>query len=313
MATNVRILTGDCLFQIKERIDVFRTAFAKKYPEGDISEIYAGADAVDMKNALATESLFSTKRIIFFFDCINADNLEQLIPQIELLHGNEDKTLIITLPRPDKRTKTYKTFIKGSFFVEDFPQLDGINLSSWCVKKSEKQMDTATANALIAYCGTDLWKLSTEIEKLVMSEKIITKELIHEMAIPSPSAEIWGMMEAFSAQNKGRAMSEYGKLRAAGHEPFYVMAMLMRELRILLQLQTAKAFQVPTKSFGINRFVAKKTSPHASKWNSARLRKAFARLQEIDTGIKTGGLQIPTGDAAELDLALETFMISVCQ
>lgn len=329
MIKNLIILTGEDDFRLRERVKLYKTLFRKKYPDGEIESFDQEHTFRDLENSVCTPNLFGGKRLIFTEGFWNTDNFEksEKTKFFEKLPSFEDTcSLIVVEPKMDKRLKSSKFFLgagkkPAAGKVETFDALDDNQLIQWILKYTPSQdgsIDRSTAQFLVRRCGHNLWNLSQEIQKLVlMKDGTISQTLIEQYTIPHPDAVIWDFLEQLSKQNLSAALKQFHTLLESKVTVHEILPMIFREVRIHAQLLngiqqnlTPKEIASTTK---LHPFVVQKTLPLTRKFPSERIEKMYDMLFEIDRNMKTGKLSVKTDDTTELELAIEKFILTVCE
>ena len=305
---NIRVLIGHDTFRMKERVAAFTTAFGQKYPEGSTEKWTRAEPLSTLQNTLQTGSLFGGKRLVIIEDF--AEEWDALKPLIESAAGDESVSVIIAYGAPDKRVKAYKALTKGTWPLETFDTLKPRDAADWAVRRFPG-LSFAAAEYLINRVDGDLWRAAKEIEKLQTHGGEITKELINQLTHATENEEIWGALRAFSARKNG-ALQHYRAVRKSGASPHMILSMLMREVRILTQINAAKAENRPVSATGLSSFVLRQSAPLADGWTLEELKAAYGKLAHIDISIKTGQIRTTTADESELDVMIETFIVAPC-
>ena len=168
-------------------------------------------------------------------------------------------------------------------------------------------------------CGHNLWNLSRELEKLILHSdtgEILEKDIIH-FTIPHPETIIWTFLEDLSGKKMHAALKNFKILLEMGESPHQILAMIFREVRIHAQIRSGIDQNFDAKKIsseaGLHPFVVQKTIPSTRKFSPEKIEKMYDKLFEIDRKIKTGGISVSTDDAGELEVAIEKFIITVCQ
>lgn len=197
-----------------------------------------------------------------------------------------------------------------SGFVKEFTAPQKGSLHKWITQrvahKKGAGVDPQAVTELAAFVGDDLRLLDQEIEKLVTfagAGQTITRENVREMVTYSQEANIFDMVDALGKQDASAATRLFHDLLDKdGASPFYLLTMIVRQFRILLQLKelphTAAASELK-----LHPFVVQKASNQARNFSAAQLREIYRRLLDIDHAVKTGQIDIV--------LALDLFIAQV--
>jgi len=187
-------------------------------------------------------------------------------------------------------------------------------LSDWIMRRVERKAATVerpAADALAAAVGNDLRLLDSEIEKLVTyagSERSITTADVDLLVPYAGEANVFAMVDAIGRRDGRTALRLLHKLLDANEAPLYLLSMIVRQFRILIQVKelAAQGLAVSTiaKRAGLHPFVAEKAQRQAMNFSMGQLEVIYAQLLETDLAIKTGRM----GEV----LALDTLVAALC-
>ncbi|MCF7905625.1 DNA polymerase III subunit delta [Candidatus Gracilibacteria bacterium] len=308
---------------MRERINFYRDAFRKKYPDGDI-EIFEEINTfADVENSVFTQNLFGGKRLLFLESFWDGEKFEvaEEVNFFEKLEEQKDTcTVMVIEPKLDKRTKFSKFFLEQAQ-VERFDPFDGPKTLRWIQSFAEKaggKMSHGCAQKLLSRCGENLWHLSREIEKLVaFSEGEVTEKMITDLVLPNPQAVIWDFLESLSRRSVQSAFRRFRELLESGISVHEIFPMLQREVRIHAQLRSGIEQGLDQRSIAsstkLNPFVIQKTIPHTQHFSRGKIQAMYDQLFEMEQNIKTGKIFLSVDDTSELELAVEKFILAVCR
>jgi DNA polymerase-3 subunit delta len=187
-------------------------------------------------------------------------------------------------------------------------------LSGWIVRRVERKgatVERAAADALAVAVGDDLRLLDSEIEKLATytgGERSITTADVELLVPYTGEANVFAMVDAIGRRNGRTALRLLHKLLEAGDAPLYLLSMIVRQFRILIQVKelSAQGLTVSTiaKRAGLHPFVTEKAQRQAMNFSLGQLEVIYARLLDTDLAIKTGRM--------EDVLALDTLVAALC-
>jgi DNA polymerase-3 subunit delta len=203
---------------------------------------------------------------------------------------------------------------QGSGYVKDFVPPTRGTLSQWISRRAEAKggrIVPRAAEALTAYVGQDLRLLDQELEKLltyVGSERPVKEEDVHLLTPYVREANIFEMVDAIGLGNGQRALSLLHKLLEENKAPLYLLSMIVRQFRILLQVKDLLGRNVAPGAIphelDLHPYVAEKAVAQARSFSLERLECIYRRLLETDLAIKTGQME-------DL-LALDTLIVDLC-
>jgi DNA polymerase-3 subunit delta len=182
--------------------------------------------------------------------------------------------------------------------VREFTPPRGQDLARWIAQEVRRQgaeITPAACDLLAATVGTDTWALRHEVEKLVTyvgPGGRIDERLVDELASEARLSDIFALVDAIGQQRQARAMLELRRLLQAGHHPLYILSMIVRQFRLLLEVKGLPAGErrpeAVARTLGLHPFVAEKVVNQAQRFSREELQRIYSRLVEVDREIKTG-------------------------
>lgn len=302
---------GDDGFRVKEKARDFVDKFVTKYDPTrlNVDEIvFAKKDELDLAavaEAIGAAPFLSTKRML------RIDGLFSFVttkPDAELwmkVLGKIPESTIVMLVDGVGVDKVEKielakrlSGIEGALKYT-FPALGGSDLRMWVInraKEREAVMVPAIADGLIERIGNDSWRLETEIAKLAAyaGDAPITAEMVSLLVGREYSDDMFGFIDAMAAGRPAYALQKLAEERSAGAEDFPLFGMLVRQIRLLLQVR-ALCDEAPrtgkqdvANRLGIHPFVAQKLLAEVARRSSLTLESMHSRASELDLAMKRG-------------------------
>jgi len=187
---------------------------------------------------------------------------------------------------------------KDQAYVREFAPLKKHEISGWIQKRVKSKagaiQPTAVAQ-LEAYLGNDLRLLDQEIEKLLTytgGERAITEIDVRQMVNSVREASVFEMVDAIAARDRRRALNLLHELLDDGQAPLFLLTMIVRQFRILMQLRELSAQgegpEAIRARLGLHPFVVEKGLRQARHFSLAQLDVIYDALLATDTAIKTG-------------------------
>lgn len=334
MIVNLLLLTGEDTYRLHERLRFLRDGFRKKYPDGEIETLTSpergdGHDQIaaltELQNTVCTPNLFGGKRLAICeagwwsaekFDAATKNGFFESLP------GMADcATLLVCQPKLDKRLKWSK-FLKEHARVENFDPLDEQELLRWLEEFTEKNGGKIGRNevrTLIDRCGTNLWHLTSELQKLIVATDgtAITTELIKKLTIASPELEVWDFLEQLSRGNTTAAIDQFRSLLQMGQPIQQLFGMLQREVRVHAQIRAGLDQNMNERDIAgrtkLHPFVVKKTMGATKRLSNKKIAQMYDELFDIERRIKSGGITTTSSDSRALEVAIEKFIVITCQ
>ena len=176
------------------------------------------------------------------------------------------------------------------------------DLPRWVEKRVRThggEIEAQAAHQLAAVVGADLRLLDQEIIKLVTytnAERPITQADVDALVPYAQTAVVFDMVDALGRRDGRTAAQTLHRLLDAGEHPMGLLAMIVRQFRLLLQvkeLRTAGATaQDVARALKIHSFPAGKLYRQANHFSAAQLEIVYRHLLDTDVDVKTGKIEI---------------------
>ncbi len=307
-------LYGADSFRSRRFLQELKNKFIKDVdPNSHSFSVVDGATATlgSISEQINTGSLFVKKRFVVIENIFKNKSekiFSELAPYLEKLAKSDDNILIFrdediegkTMKAPAKKLLA---FFKLQPYTQEFKELLPAQLASFIKKEAalyDKDISAPAASLLIDLTGGDLWQISAEVKKLSFrnDEKIISSEMIKEMVPGSYDENIFGLTDAISAKNRKMAISLLEEQYAAGLSDEYLLTMLIRQFKILLQIREALDANTNPADIAsrlkVHPYVAKKGAQQARNFSAPVLKDYLNRLVYLDFSNKTGRGDIKT-------------------
>ncbi len=335
---NVFLFTGKESYLISQQIKSWKEAFILKHGDMNLLTIDGRTASVgEIISDIIAAPFLADKRLIFIENLPEvpktrkADQItekdekrdESLNKLIEAISGIPETSIVVfTQGNPDKRRSFYKKLIKLAV-IKEFNPMQGGQLIEWikeATKKAGASINSSAADHLISLTGTDLWRMSQEVNKLstFTDGNPIVVETIDNLVVPNMEANIFHLTDAIGAKNHKKAIQNLHRSMSAGDDLHQVFYMIVRQFRLFLQVGSYVETNPGITSVNIasslklHPFVAKNTLGQVRRFKMAELKKAHEKLLQIDLKLKTSKIRTTKGNQEELALAIERFIIGLC-
>lgn len=283
--------------QTQSRLEKCKQTTAERFP-GPAPDLAAVTDAAGMM------SFFGTRRVLvlpFVEPQALSDADAALLA--DLMEQAENSVFVITLFIKDDRTaksKKCKLILdaaeKNGFCAEcAAPQEKD---AKQLVVRRAKELSTAiseeAARLLAERCGTDLFLLESETEKLAAAcgYTEIRPELVSAMSTVNIEADVFELVNLVESRRQAQALRKLNELFELQHDPIAVTAVLCGTFADLYRVKCAyeagKTYEDVYRDFQYkgSPYRLKKASQAASRYQKAQLRRNLALLLELDAALK---------------------------
>jgi len=328
MATkkNIYLFFGEDTYSAHKKMRFWRTEFEKKHG-GDINiETLEGKPLIanNFRSNIQSAPFLADKRLVIIKDFLSKGNKEEQKKIAGILEEDLPSScvvLFIEYAMPDKRMALYKKINKVGY-PEEFKALMGPELMKWIQKQAQKiglVITPQIASYIGDQTGSNLWNLSNELEKLKTYglENEITKDVIDNLIHPNLSTSIFKLTDYLAHRNAKGSIKTLDILLESGEDIMKIIFMIVRHFRILIQVKDLMD-RKNSKSEIIGKikehpYTISTAMQQSPNFSLDTLRKIYEALLQIDIGIKTGKIRMSADDKKEILLALEKFVLNVCQ
>jgi DNA polymerase III subunit delta len=186
-------------------------------------------------------------------------------------------------------------------YVKQFVPPDVKTLPGWIEKRVQKcggEIEHQAAAQLAAVVGADLRLLDQEVTKLVAyvnAERAITGSDVDAVVPYAQAAVVFDLVDALGRRDGQTAARTLHRLLDAGEHPMGLLAMIVRQFRLLIQVKELKAEganpQTISKTLGIHPFPARKLHNQATYFTGEQLEVVYRHLLDSDVAIKSGEIE----------------------
>ena len=255
----------------------------------------AELDATELQNLLFGTTLFQSQK------CTVINNVKGLLPSARKIMNNylqnpePSNILILTAEEIEGRNAFYKriqsastTMMVNSPFENEVP--------GWIrqyTAKLNRSIDVAAINELIRYVGSDLGKLSNELDKVhifLPEDQNITLEDIRKVSGYSKTYSIDQLLDAVGQKNKSSAVMICKNLLENGISDVYLVIALYQYVWKLILLKDQRLITSPDLSKHVRVYRPKQLDQLkavASRFTMPQLKNAVSALVSTDRRIKT--------------------------
>ncbi|MCG2686879.1 DNA polymerase III subunit delta [Candidatus Parcubacteria bacterium] len=268
---------------------------AEKIKAGELISKFNAVSLLSFKRLLVIENLSQNSEQKEVADFLKARLEKQEGSKQELGANNSNDILIFYEEKVDKKTSLYKFLFKNADKFE-FRELNNFELKKWAqeyVKKHNGKIELMALEELLINAKPNLWQLSSELDKLLAFNKNITVENVYQLTSANFDDNIFNLTDAIGNNDKATGLELINKQLESGVEPLYLLSMIIRQFRILLQIkdviqnQGYSSYVLIAKEIGVHPFVAQKSISQAQKYSFEELENKLRDLQNIDLQLKS--------------------------
>jgi len=292
-------LYGEDTYRSREKLKELKDKFTREVDPSRLNlESFDGLKITipDFQRAITTTPFLAKKRMVIFENiCQNKKTQSEALEFLQEYDAGDDAVLVFL--EEEKINNGLFKFLAKQKYSQEFKPMDDYALGQWIAAEVQKrggEIKTLAVRTLVEYVGNNLWLLGNEINKLLSYtkgreiEKVDVEELVHTKF----DNNIFGLVDALGAKNKKEALKLFSSQLGFGSSAQYIISMLIRQYRILLQVQehSDEPSDAVAKKTKLHPFVAKKALAQSRKYSFTDLKRIYAELLDIDKKIKSTSL-----------------------
>lgn len=291
--------------EVHKQLENLEKEYEKSNKSYEIRVIDAStADANQIINEIETPDLLLNRKIILLKRPYSSQDSDQLIDFITLKAESSSKDdlndlLIWEDQKLRSNSKLVKIFKKKDLLYES-PEFNKRTFQTWAketLSESEIDISNPAVHLLSERVNYEPERLVREISKLqLIKTDEISEEDIEKTCPDTLEHSIWELIDSINDGDSRSAGKTLNLVLNQGNDPFYVLLMIARNLRITLlakyllergQSPTDIAKRIKTPPFTINKI--RRTAQDTSY---AKIKTIYEKLNNIDYSGKTGQLDV---------------------
>jgi DNA polymerase-3 subunit delta len=306
-------LYGPDTYRSRRALHGLRDRFSVEVDSASLAMVDgATASLKEIGEKINTGSLFVNKRMILI-DGLFANKSSRLFDELADFLEKHNKTSnkeaenILVFHDGDlgeqgknlkKEQRRLFSFLASQKYSQEFKPLSKTALINFVKNETAalgRQINSAAINSLLVQAGTDLWNLATELHKLAMSLPIngeITSEQITAQTTGQIEENIFALTDAIANRQKKAALSILEEQYSAGLSENYILTMLTRQFKIMLQIKSARENNLSPSQIAselrLHPYVIKKTLTQIANFSLNDIKKKLNDLVSLDFSNKTG-------------------------
>jgi len=291
----IYLFYGEDKYRLNKRLATILTSHQGSAGDMNISKISEKYDFAMIRSEAESLPFLSDKRLLIVRNVLKAKDKTLLEKLSKWLPSAPVSTDIVFIEddAPDQRLALYKSLVKNGK-VEAFSELKSFEAINWIkdeVGTREATIDANAASLLQAYCGSDLTRLTNELDKLVNYNKHVTKATVENMVDAGFFNTIFELTDALSEKRPKRALDILTRTLESGENEIYLVTMLARQVRNLLIVKDLADHRLSEGEIvgktHLHPFVIKKSLSQSRNFTKNQLLTLHGKLAELDLTLKS--------------------------
>lgn len=301
---------GQDSFRIKQKLIELKNKFKKTVDKGSFSLTEINGEKTniaELSEKINSDSLFAQKKMIIIKNIFKNKDINIFNPLLTIVKNQtkNTKTVLVFIDEEiDKKlneeVKKLFIFLKKQDYSQEFNLLTDNQLNNFAkaeFEKREQKISPTALRLLLTKTGNDLWRLNNEINKLsaLAFKREINEEDVEENVLGQFEEKIFILIDSFFNKNKDLAYKTLNEQLSAGLSPDYILNMLTRQIKILIEIKSAQKNTSNEKlatALNLHPFVIKKSLNQVNQFNLIDIKKAFKYLVNLDYNNKQGKVNL---------------------
>lgn len=216
---------------------------------------------------------------------------KDLLPLLHYLQAPVQSTLLLlTGSKLDARLKLSQA-LKAGGCLQMCESPKARDLPRWILQRAQRlniSMHNDAATTLAERVGPDMGVLAQNLDKLSLyagANNSIERAAVEALVQPTREASIFALTDAVAQKQWAQASCAVTQLLQHGEEPLVIVAMLARQVRLLLAAKSNP--RAAAKELGVPPFVAENLLRDARRFAFAELLAGMRHVQLCDASLKS--------------------------
>ena len=209
-----------------------------------------------------------------------------------------DSTTLVLIDGRIKSSNPLLRELSTKAQIQSFPRLTNTGLRRWIgqrVKQEGGSISLEAVNLLAKLVGSELWIMSSEINKLVLftSGRRIEEEDVRRLVSHAQEVNVFAMVDAILEFKAGVAEQLLERLLEGGAAPAYLLVMLSRQVQMIVRAKELRnrresESEIQDRLGLTAEFALRKVLEQADRYPMRQVVEIYHKLLETDLSIKTG-------------------------
>jgi DNA polymerase-3 subunit delta len=263
-------------------------------------------DAHAFDDALQSFPLFASRRVVILrnFEALSPSQRERVAERAAAVPPS--MTLVIESNDEKLETAAHKKLAAVAARVGvafPFAHLDESETMERVLARFRREGVHVEADALdllVASAGTQLMDLVNEVDKILLAAgdaKTVTRDLVADVVGKYRTESLFALLDGVGAASPAATLARLSSLLEAGEEPVFLVAMMLRRVVSLLEVQNvvAERGRAVSSDRGLAEAIAATHSPFfAAKLREQAARVTPANLETLLTNFRWADLKLKT-------------------
>ena len=181
----------------------------------------------------------------------------------------------------------------------DCSKIDAKTISAFVknvLAKNEIQSSEEAIDKLIMFCGSDMARITNELEKLtayVFDTKVLTTEIVEEFVVQDKEYQIYELAEFIAKQDAENAINLVESFTVKAGSAFLIMSPLFNNYRraLFVSINKDKTTSELANLLGVKEFAIKMLKNQVTCFSPKQLKQIVDMIADYERKIKVGEMK----------------------
>ncbi len=246
------VFTWTSEYEVRLETQKWKKLFTQKHGDFNLTHIrdFASIERDFIAESLLSNSLFASKKLIIIDIDTTQRKSADLDSKYEFLLKNiqntsQDTIVLISFPKPDKRSKIYKWLIKVAEKVQVYDEKKAQDLLYDLQRIYSKTVSKSALDMLVRYKSWNHAKIVSEIEKLSILYDYIDTKQIQQNISPELEESIFVLIDNILNKNT-KQVFENLRIIANDSNMYLLYNSLLANIRTTFYIELLKSKKIPS-------------------------------------------------------------------
>jgi DNA polymerase-3 subunit delta len=207
-------------------------------------------------------------------------------------------TVLVLIEDEIKDSNPLLKMISVKAKIRNFSMLKTPELRQWVTNHIIEQnckISVTALNLLVKLIGSNLWVMTSELDKLASYAygRQIEEKDVKALVSYTQQTRVFDLVDAIMEFKSAESQTLLQQMMDQGATATYLLSMVYRQMRLIvrardLKRQGVKEQDMRQKLGVASEFVVKKTLEQAARYSMPRIKQVYQQLLDTDIAIKTG-------------------------
>lgn len=309
------LLHGEEFFLVEQALRaIFEKCVTTDTKDFNYDSFVAGDVNVErVRDAVEQLPMMTDRRLVIYKNIDSLKEKDWDVLQPLLSEPVASTTFVLVADKIDKRKKVFKVIADHGVIVELRRPFEN-QIPVWIeyiAHLTGLKLEQDATHAILQLVGTNLSEVASEMKKIksfLGDRHLVKVDDVLTVVSKARIENVFNLTEAISRRDRAGALMCLANLLEHGQNEMGILALILRQLRIFSQLQSASKKGLSgarlSSAVGVPDFFLRKYQAQARHWDEGKIDLAIRALHDTDRALKS--TKVPS------HIWLENFILKTC-